>query len=477
MNAILLLFLSLYLFGILFPLHNLFLIFFITFYTYYSFKLIRINSILIPKLIVLAILFQNTFLGIGMHLFGIKGESITLYTQVPTILIFIPAMIILLNEFSKKEYLLFYLFVCLVGLNFIISPIKNISIFAYNVRNFTVFYLSYIVGKKIIDTRKKVDELAVFYIRCVILAGVVGLFGVLTNGKLYEIMGATEVANIKTMNSSYYKFTGLPGFFMGDFFGTYYLRMASLFLEPVNFSSFVSLAVILQTIYLRKAIDWMKLLFLLLTNFLTFGKGGLLISGICMFGLILKYILYNQMRFSRKTTRQTVITGLLFLILIFGVFYGTHYSYNLHFYAIKITLQALIKQPWGFGVGSVGNMSNFFSAKSLIGAETGLLNFACQLGIEGAVVFIVLLGRMSQDAYKGFRNGGGNDFFIFSLLPIVLMAVFMFQENTFTTQVITGFMLFQGYYSNAYKKTIPSTFSLQNGIINDHIMRKSVYVR
>ena len=121
----------------------------------------------------------------------------------------------------------------------------------------------------------------------------------------------------------------------------------------------------------------------------------------------------------------------------------------MHFYAIRITFGALLKRPWGYGIGSVGNVNRFIQqSSSYVGAETGVLNFWAQIGIEGLIVFMILLFRMSKKCYKTFNIDRNMENFIFALMPFVLFLVFIFQENIFTTQVITGYMLIIGYKAN-----------------------------
>lgn len=452
-----------YFIGVVFPFHYVFLLGMLGLYVLYLLRWISKRSVAVPKLIVLSILFQNTFMGIGMHLFGVDGKDISLFSQVPTLFIFIAGTWLIVKHAFKKEYYLLYIYVGIIAFNCIISPNKSLTAIAYNTRNFIIFYFAYVIGKHFIDTDEKFDSFKKFFIKWAVIAGVIGIVGILTNDKLYIFMGAAEVMMVKSFNPEAsivngILVNGLPGYFLGDFFGAYYWRLASLFLEPVNFSSFMALAVVLKATELKKGIDWVTFSFLLICNFFTFGKGGLLIDTISIFAIFVYRLFTKEMNFYKKNIYKMVKWGIIIGIAGLGVFYGIFYSYNMHFYAIKITMAALIHNPFGFGVGAVGNVNKIVtSSDSYLGAETGVLNFWCQLGIEGLLVFTVLVWNISKAGVKSYNLNKNSFTMLFSIMPIILYLVFIFQENIFTTQVITGYMFVCGYLANMYVNEIRLT--------------------
>lgn len=446
---------ALFFIGIIIPLHYAFFIAVVLLYIYILSDWMISKSIALPKLIIISILLQNTLMGIGMYWFGVKGTSITFFSQISTLFIFIAGTWIIIKQRKAKAHYLFYIYVLVILFNYIISPNKSLTAFAYNTRNFVIFYLAYIIGTYFIDSEKKFEDFKIFFIRCAFVAGIIGIIGLITSDRLYVLMGAVEVANVKALNSGIYTIDGLPGYFLGDFFGTYLWRMASLFLEPVNFSSFMALAVVLKSTMIKKITDYFTLLFLLICNFLTFGKGGLLIAGVSLIVAFSYHVFIKELKIGTKPSFSFIKWGLIGEVAILGIYYGVFYSYNMHFYAIKITMAALMKKPFGFGVGSVGNVNKFINqSESYLGAETGVLNFWCQLGIEGVIVFAWILQRISRESFKTFRIKKDSISFIFALMPILLFLVFIFQENIFTTQVITGYMFVEGYISNIYKRNL-----------------------
>ena len=432
--------------GILVPCHYVVLLLTMVIYMLLLNRWIKTKSLAVLKLIIISILLQNTMMGIGMHCFGVAGEDITLFSQVPTMFIYIAGAWIIILQLNNRYHYLFYLYITIILFNYFIGTNKSLVSLAYNTRNFTVFYMAFVMGAYFIDNKEKFNEFCEFVINVSIIAAIVGVIGCITNSQLYIWLGAAEVASVKMLNTGVHIVDGLPAYFLGDFFGTYYRRLASLFLEPVNFSSFMALSVILKATDLKNIKDLLIFVFLIVCNFLTFGKGGLLIDTVSIIALIMYHVLVNQLKLGKKGVFQIIKCGLIISVIILGIIYGTLYSYNMHFYAIKITMKALLKNPFGFGIGSVGNVNKaVVQSGTYLGAETGVLNFWCQLGIEGVIVFAMLIFRMSRD---GFKTIVDKRHFVFALMPIILFLVFIFQENIFTTQVITGYMFVIGYISS-----------------------------
>ena len=75
-----------------------------------------------------------------------------------------------------------------------------------------------------------------------------------------------------------------------------------------------------------------------------------------------------------------------------------------------------------------------------------------QIGIIGIILFILILSILSINAYNYYKNNielkNKTDYLgLLSLyMPIILLVVFTFQENTFTPQCIVPYMLIQGSF-------------------------------
>lgn len=436
-----------YLVGLISPFHNICLVLLIVVYFFYMTKMFKYRSVGILKNIIVFLLLQNTFIGISCKCFNVDASSISIYSQVPFLFILISGGLILLRNYKKKYNILFYIY-CLIILLFCYKGVNSINLLAYNVRNFITFYFAYLLGTYFIDDENDLKEFKVFYVNVAIFSGIIGIIGSLTNGNLYVLLGAADVANVKAMNTTVPLVNGLPNYFMGDFFGKYYARMGSLYLEPVNYSCFLALAVVIKSTELKTVIDYIQFVFLCICSVLTFGKGGLLIEGICLLLVKISDIMIKYMNMNIRTALKTIKWQLIVLVLLMGILYGTVFSYNMHFVTITTTFEALKNNPFGFGVGTVGNTTRFGdSTSSWIGAETGLLNLWCQIGIFGLIFFVLILLRMSRDALRLISYRRDKLAFVFSFVPVLMIMVYVFQENTFTPQVITGFMFIQGFYS------------------------------
>lgn len=434
-----------YFIGVLFPLHYLCLFLISLMYLYMLNKFIKKRSVVILKVILLCLVMQNTFLGIGMHVFGISAKEIMLFSQISTIFIFMTAACIIFFGKKVKKHLAFVLYIFIIIYNFFVGTNHEIMVLLYNVRNFTVFYLAYTIGNYIIDGNDKFENIKNFIIKLGLFAGFFSVIGFITDGQLYVWCGAAEVSNLKTMDSGTGLFDGkLPSYFLGEFFGTFLVRAGSLYLEPVNFSSFMALAVILRAIKLDCIGDWIQLIFLLVCQVMTFGKGGLLITSIVLFSLCMYGIFYGRLK--RDTVLNATKWFTISLIIIAGGVYAIFFPHNMHFYSIAITFYALLQNPLGFGLGSVGNVNRHTSGEveDVLGSETGVLNIWCQLGIEGLIVFTYILYTMYKKNFMVYKDIGDRMSFIFTLMPVILYLVFIFQENIFTTQVITGYMFIIG---------------------------------
>ncbi len=407
------------------------------------------RTLVVPKTIILSILFQNTIIALACRMSGTASQELNIFTQIPFLEILCTSFWIFMKEFKKKKHVLFYFYLIIIAVYCLKGKVTSISVLLYNIRNLIVFYLAFVIGGYYIDNERKFNEMTDFYIRIAVFSGAFGIMAMIGGAGFYRAMGIAELYHIKSIGTLYFV-DGLPATFYGDFFGTYRTRLASFFLEPVNYSSFMALAVILSACNLKDLGKVTQFLFLLACNMMTFGKGGLLIITLTMWAVIAGRLLPHRKRAQVKTVKNVITGFLIMFCAILGVYYGKRFSYNYHFFAIMLTFHALLDNVWGYGVGTVGNIRNMSSDTfEAIGAETGLLNFWCQIGIVGLLVFLMLNLNMMKNVIKKWRRSRNENIQLaFLFLPLVLVMVFIFQENIYTVQVITGYMLLAGYFSN-----------------------------
>lgn len=404
----------------------------------------------IPKLLILALLFQNTIIGVACHLSGEVSDDLQMFTQLPYIIVCLATAIILCNQLKQRRHLLFFLYLVIILIYCYKGKVTSLSVLAYSIRNLTAFYFIYLIGSYFIDSKEKLDEMKQFYIKLATFAGIVGLILFAVGEKGYLMLGIKELYVLKSDGNPNLWVGHLPGNFYGEFFGKFIIRMGSLYMEPVNFSSFMALAVILRASKINTGRDAIQFAFLVVCNILTFGKGGLLIAVLTIGGMLAAWILQKVKGMGNGIMVKMLCCAVIAGGIVLGIIYGTRYSYNFHFYTMAITFRALLRNPMGYGVGTVGNMSD---SMSYVGSETGLLNFWCQIGILGLIVFLLIHIRMSTSVWKNWDYNRDNSLqTAFLLLPLVLLIVFVFQENIYTMQVISGYMLFLGHYGNMREK-------------------------
>lgn len=411
------------------------------------------KSLAVPKLIILSIVFQNTIVGFAAHISGNTSNNINIFTQTTFLIILLSSAIILLYEFKDKKYILFWAYLLIILFYCVIGNVRDATVILYSVRNLITFYLVFVIGSYCIDCKEKLLDMIKFYINICVITGVFGCIAYIIGKDIYNFLGIKEIYDIKSFDGNYMMWRdGLPGNFYGEFFGNYIVRMASFFLEPVNLSPFIALGAILSACNLRKY--KLQFVFLLFCNILTFGKGGLLILCVTLVIVLIGNALIKLHRLNLMFLLKMLKIGLVAAATSLAALYWILYSSNYHFQTIRATINVLLSNPLGFGVGTVGNVSAAagVSDNMFIGAETGLLNFWCQIGIFGLIVFLMILFKMSKNVVYSWKNDDLINYRIaFMCLPIILAFEFLFQENTFTVQVISGFMLFQGYFSSQNK--------------------------
>ena len=406
------------------------------------------NGIYIPKLIVYMLLFQNFSIGIGARLTGNADETLSLLTQIPTLVISLSYIHVFFKTRANKLSLVFYVYLLLC----IIQALQTNATYTVKLtylRNFTIFFLSYEVGRYYINTSEKLNSFIVFFLRLAVVAGLYGLVGMWWGESFYQAMGVSEVGVAKQAFTFRHS---VPGTFRTLVLGVWVNRLVSFYYEPVNFSYFISLASLLSFVAKYKA-SW----FVLLCNILTFGKGGLLVLMLSVFCLYIHRLFH---KFSKKIIRKLIIVGsiigVILLVLFIDIFFGNDFGTANHYYGIITGFQGVVKNPLGHGIGSAGNLlKTLENAKTHAGmaiSETGLINMMYQIGIIPALLFIAILISMMKKAFVNYKTDRGQVWLLFSYMPMILLIASVFQENTLSPQCIVPFMLFQGAANNVKKR-------------------------
>lgn len=406
-------------------------------FVYISLNKIKSNSILIPKTVLSLLLFQNFAIGIGAHLGGNFSSGLSWLTQIPTLFIVISYItIIFTNKINTKQIVYFiYVALCLffffVGFGTITAKITYL-------RNFIIFYMAFEIGKYYLDNDDKIHEFINFFMKLTVIAVLFGLVGILLGKPFYELVGVLEVYKAKQYTA--YR-DGLPGNFMTIFFGIWVNRFASLYYDPVNFSYYMALACLIA--YTAKK----TLLFVVfaICEVLTFGKGGLLILGLSLICITVQSFFK---RYNAKLIRILII--IVTIIGIIGLVYiiQTHFAYDFgtynHFYGMTTGLNAVKQNPIGHGLGTAGNLIKTATSNSQEISETGLINMAYQIGVVGTGLFCFLFLSTNIGAFRTYKYRRDKISLLCSFLPLVLLIVSIYQENTYTPQCVVPYMLIIG---------------------------------
>lgn len=429
-----------------------------------AYSAVKENDSNICFYILLILTLQNFLIGVGASIFDNSSESIKLFTQIPFIFTLITYICTL---FRKKERInhrrkWFILFLLTIAFSFV-SGLGSIQAIVVNIRNMITFYLAFEIGKYFLDEKEKIDRFFNKYnilMKFVLYIGIILLIG---GAELYEIIGIDKVYLAK--GSLMTKGT-LPGRFYTNLFSKTFVRLGSLYYEPVNLAYFF-VGPILYNIFYKtenKKFNEMRIINIIESVIglaLTFGKGGYLVIGMVFAYLVLYKI--NIIFFAvikKKSIRNISIA----LILILACVMSTKYFKSIsaasapHFWGIIGTFNSVKQRPYGYGIGKGGNMAAVFNEDSNIsfsasskwltsGGESAIMSFMYQLGIQGIIAMILLLLSLRKT-----KKGNINFLNIFSVMPVIVFIVGVFQENTFTPQCIIPIMLIQGCCYNMNNK-------------------------
>lgn len=389
------------------------------------------------------IIFQNLLIGIGAHLGHNVSRDLIFLSQVPTVYVVCVGGNCFIKDKNKNivdGMAILLLFSIMTRFLLSQAPISARLVYT---RNCSVFYFAYLIGRRSCDRddhKKCINAIVDLSVLLVIL-GIVMLF---LPAEAWKHMGIREVYIAKGTSAETFASTGLPVRFYTSIGRSRFYRMASILYEPVNLSYILAAAWIM--IYLSKDIKARTLKGILLVTgiILTFGKGGMLISGLIVFCDIYLSILghVNGNTLNRLKRISAV------LIIVMSVFVmGKYYFRNIggsatpHFYAIVRALPNILKRPFGNGLGYGGNYG--ISRTKDAGQESGLMAVMVQFGIPFTILFIAEFILMSQST-KNKKNGTPS---AVSMIPVAVIAASLFQENTLGTQCCYLFMCMAGMWA------------------------------
>ena len=314
----------------------------------------------------------------------------------------------------------------------------------------TVFYFAYYVGKEYIDTDAKRLKYINMTVNVVVLVIIIGIVLRHCGTSIWNKIGIYEVYQAK---KSVLESNGLPSRFYTRLINRAFLRMASLYYEPVNLAYLMAFGLIACLSEERIRYRNPKMMLSALGLILTFGKGGYLFTAF----IILVQGIYTVIKknLSEKKSYPLAVAISAFGCITVSVLYyriGAGRTALYHYYGIIGTFRSILNNPLGYGLGMGGNMGVTFGQEIdwlSSGGETAIMSFAYQIGVPGVFALFILLFTLSKETMIINKKT-----YIKTISLGVILAG-MFQENTFTPQCIIPLMMLQGIYSKKnYRKVM-----------------------
>lgn len=419
------------------------------------------SSLTLCKGLLLLISLQNLSIGIGSNLTGNDDKSLSLLTQIPFLFILIQwGMFVYCNkaQFVKNKINFVFLFLLLFSILFsTINGIFSLSSTLLSTRNLLAFIMIFDIGYRSIVTSNDLRELTIFVIKLSFIIFILGIVLLIEGFPLYDTIG---IKNVYIAKGSPILGDALDDRFTTALYMEDYNRMGSIFYEPVSLGYFYASAFLIvfftewSTCRIKKVI---AIFTVGLGLIFTFGKGGYLIV---IFSSLFYFLEKSRAIMIPFVNKKLIRLFIIFILLLFISFFSIYYYLNIkgavipHFVGIIETFKSIIDNPFGHGIGNGGNSLLIFGDSSSYnwlssGGETQLMSFFYQIGIHGGLFFIVCVLLTMAPIGINSKKGGA----IFIVVPIALLVLSLMQDNTFTVQCITLFMLFQGGINKLYKNS------------------------
>ncbi len=387
----------------------------------------------------LLLVMQNLMIGLGARLGNNTSSNLRFLAQIPSLYIYCVGSYAFLRKRDKTVVdVIGVMLIAYLSLSFFLSSASFSSKLPY-LRNCSLVYFIYLVGKYYVTPEKRVRLLQSIINTSVLLA-VIGALMMLLPVSGWEAIGIREVYIAKNTTSSTFLSTGLPIRFYTTIGNYRFYRMASIMYEPVNFSYILSFALIMLLFDKTLKKRFIKGCILLAGELLTFGKGGFLMFSIACLFVLCNRILSRFCSFlSRNMKKKLIIIGISIAVAFAGVFYFQNIggSATAHFTSIIRTMESIGSTPLGRGLGYGGNYG-----QAAYGSESGIMAILAQLGIPFTILFAMLFLNMAKKIeFENLQEMAIASF------PVGIVIAAIFQENTLGPQCCYLFMCTSGIYA------------------------------
>ena len=413
---------------------------------------VKTKSVNICKGVLFLLIMQNLCIGLGAHIARNTDSSLKLLTQIPfltTAVLWVLTCAIQKWRVENESLRVCFvaLIVCIV-ISFFISR-GSIQAMAISVRNMTVFYMAYEIGSRNINTEEKKDDFIQFFVKSGLVLCVIGIIILFGGYSVYKFLGIHEVYIAK---AAAFTEGGMDGRFYTSLFSQKsYVRMGSLYYEPVNLAYYLSmcfLCALYKNPWKNNAVMKItSIIFLGVGLFLTFGKGGYIIATGTI-GCVFAEKILKKIK-GHIGVPIVIVIGAGVIMVAFCIYYVNNVGLAVlnHIWGVQLTWKNVLKQPYGYGLGTGGNAAQVLGSLSdawlATGGETALMSFMYQIGVQGVLFFVLNFIYMSKT-----QTTSKSDFErMFFYIPYILIAISLLQDNTFTPQCIIPFMLLQGAHT------------------------------
>ncbi len=416
----------------------------------------------IPRICVNLLVFQNLIIGILSHLLGYATDDLTYLNQLPFIFLCLAFFGVIVWEWRaevglclKLEDWSFLGVLALLLFQFLTST-GGVSAKIVGIRNYTTFYLSYRIGKHCLNDKEKLIRFFRYLIGISVFVVLVGLVMYGMGFRLWEAIGIREVYIAKR---DLIVGERLPDRFFTNFLGYSVKRMGSVYYEPVNLAYLLGCALLIALFspWTSTIAGRIPAILILAGGLaLTFGKGGMMVTGMGVGGFLFYSVFRMIKKGEERRAKNLLLIILIPLIFFAGRYYVGHYneSTNPHFVGILSTWESVKEKPLGYGLGTGGNANLMFDgvegdsfydvyyAWLASGGETALMAFLYQMGVPALIFFFLCFHGMTTRVCR--ENDMGAFRFMVALWPYFLLGISIYQENTYTPQCIIPFMLIIG---------------------------------
>ena len=387
--------------------------------------------------LVFSIVFQNLLIGLGNNFtdYQENGNNIKLLLVYKELFAFIILSLLYLKymkyiKFLKFEKIVIPLILFLT-MSFIFSTSTNLENRFFYLRQYSIVFVSYFIGRLIYyglkNNVKELYKLIKFIVALGILSVFMGFIFYFIDRDLYiwnDWLNLNIVLQAKGIPD------GLPNWDtpLGPFVVP---RMFSIFFDVISLSYFILVA-LCCTLFLKRNISVIFIrAFLLLGLILTFGKGVL---GIYLLVLIWIFCLYVI----KLKPKAFILPFLFFLAACFLVAYNSDFrsSAIVHFNGFIQPLINSYQFPLGNGLGSGGiyyAMLAGISAWNLshLGTESFFGSLIYQLGYPGILFYLIFfIGCIRFLLKNAYKYGVNYQLIVITGILFAILMISLFQEAT-----------------------------------------------